>query len=354
MLPILHNRVVAAAGDAEAVARVVASGQWSCGSEVAALEKEIAALMGRKHGVCVASGSSAIRLALMEIGVSRGDEVIIPAYSCVALPNSVLALGAIPVPADVLFSSWVLDPNSVEAKITQRTKAILAVHMYGYPAPINALSHMGVPLIEDCAHGFGTVAGLSRPLGSQGDLAIASLYSTKFLGAGEGGIIMTNGVRQARRMRKFRDYADQPPHFLRGNEKMTDIEAALARNRIKHLSGNVLFRQKLAELYHSKLLPCAEKGLLFLPDITVPRIWYRFSVMLNKLSASQCIKLLGKAGIYAVKPAENWLLNVHRSFQVSSLAYRKIISLPFNQSISERQVDYIVDSLCSCLQRTSK
>lgn len=350
-LPIRHNCVVPYTTDAKAVSKVIFSGYWVCGTEVMALEREVAALMGRRQSVCVASGLAALKLALLNSGVSEADEVIIPAYSCVALPNAVLAVGAIPIPADVMADSWVLDPRSVAERVTSRTKAIIAVHMYGSPAPIEKFLKYRVTVVEDCAHGFGKIPGSKNIiLGKRAHMAVGSFYATKFLGAGEGGIIALNSSRRAAALRKFRDYADQPPDGRRGNEKMTDIEAALARSRLRFLDDDIHFRRNLAFAYHERLLPLAHKGLLSLPDITENRFWYRYVVLIKQRSATHCINRLKAEQIYAAKPAENWLFLEIKNYPISACIYKHAISLPFHRKIGQPQLDYIVKHLYLCLE----
>jgi dTDP-4-amino-4,6-dideoxygalactose transaminase len=345
-LPIQHNRLFPHQDDVDAVARVIASGYWACGVEVDALERELSAYMNRRYGVCVASGLSALRLALWIIGVREKSEVIIPAYSCVALPNAVLQLGAVPVPVDVTLDDWVLNPKVVGKSINKKTKAIITVHMYGHPAKVKELLSLGIPIIEDCAHGFGPIPGQKSPvLGSQANIAIISLYATKFLGAGEGGAILLNNASYASKLRKFRDYSDQPLHNQRGNDKMTDIEGALARNRLRYLPQEIQWRQSLAEDYYANLLPLSKRGFITLPDITEKRFWYRFPVIINVGSVSLCLNKLRKFEIFADKPAENWLGSRINNFPVSTRAYKKIISVPFHAGIKKQHIEYITNIL---------
>jgi dTDP-4-amino-4,6-dideoxygalactose transaminase len=353
VLPIEHNQVFPHQDDIDAVMKVIVSGHWACGVEVEALEQELSAYMGKRYGVCVASGLSALRLALWTIiggdDYAKMNEVIIPAYSCVAIANAVLQLGAVPVPVDVTPNDWVLNPKAVVKSIDKKkTKAIITVHMYGHPAEVKELLSLGIPIIEDCAHGFGPIPRQKNlVLGSQANIAIISLYATKFLGAGEGGAILLNNARYASKLRKFRNYSDQAPHNQRGNDKMTDIEGALARNRLRYLPQEIQWRQNLAENYYANLLPLSKRGFITLPDITEKRFWYRFPVVINVGSVSSCLNKLRKFEIFVDKPTENWLGSRINNFPISKEAYRKIISVPFHAGIKKQHIEYIGNILNS-------
>jgi perosamine synthetase len=345
-LPILHNKVYAHEGDAEAVAKVINSGYWACGSEVESLERELSIYMGRKCGVCVSSGSAALRLALWAINVRENDEVIIPSYSCVALANSILFLGAIPVPSDIAYGTWVINLESVREKITKRTKAVIVVHTFGYPANIKKLLEIGIPIIEDCSHGFGALNGNILPvLGSEADVAITSLYATKFLGGGEGGFISLNDLECSLKLHRFRNYSEGEAHKLRVNDKMTDIEASLVRNRLRCLPCDLEWRRKLAHKYYNDLFPLQKLRYIVLPDISSKRLWYRFTFFTSDYPAAEIIEKLVQQGISADTPVENWLGCRIEKFPASKFAYNKLISLPFHAGINEQQVEYIVESI---------
>src|SRR5216110_1628437 len=191
-----------------AAERVMASQQFVLGREGAALEEEIAKLCGVAHGVGVASGTDALILALRACGVQPGDEVLLPPFTFVATGSAVSALGAKPVFADVRPETYNLDPCELERRVTPRTHAIIAVHLYGLAAdmdPILAFAKSRqLPLIEDCAQAFGAVYK-GRRVGSFGDAACLSFYPTKNLGAyGDAGMVVCNSPEIAARVRILR------------------------------------------------------------------------------------------------------------------------------------------------------
>jgi len=197
-----------------AAARVLASGRFILGPEGKALEAEVAALCGVRHGVGVASGTDALHLSLRALDVGPGDEVITPAFSFVASASAVLHAGARPVFVDIDLETFALDPAQVERAITPRTRAVIAVHLYGHPADMDPLMEIarrrGLAVVEDAAQAIGaTYAG--RPVGSFGDLTCLSFYPTKNLGAcGDAGMVVTDKEELAERVRRLRDHVSRP------------------------------------------------------------------------------------------------------------------------------------------------
>ena len=171
MIP--HNRITWDSAETAAAAAAVQSGQWTCGPRVAALEQELARRAGVQHAVCVASGVSALRLALRALAIGPGAAVLVPAYSCVALANAVLACEGRPVCVDVEPGAWNLAPEAAEASRSTAPKAVIAVDTFGMPARIERLRRLGAPVIEDCAHAFG-IQHEDGLLGGRADVGILS------------------------------------------------------------------------------------------------------------------------------------------------------------------------------------
>src|SRR5881227_587653 len=193
-----------------AIERVLSSQQFVLGPEGAALEEEIDALCGVAHGIGVASGTDALILALRACGVEAGDEVLLPTSTFVATGSAVSALGAKPVFADIRPETYNLDPSELERRVTSRTRAIIAVHLYGLAADMDPIAAFAksrkLPLIEDCAQAIGALYK-GRRVGSIGDTGCFSFYPTKNLGAyGDGGMIVTNSAEVAARLRTLRNH----------------------------------------------------------------------------------------------------------------------------------------------------
>ena len=244
----------------EAVDRVLASQQLVLGKEVTALEKELAEFCGVTHGVGVANGTDALILALRACNVYAGDEVLIPTLTFVATASAVNVLSAKPVFADVDRVTLNLDPADVRRRITPKTKAIIAVHLHGLPADMDALREIAkerkLPLIEDNAQAIGALYK-GRRTGSLADIACISFYPTKNLGAaGDGGMIVTNSAEFDARLRILRNhgqasrYVSTEPGW---NSRLDEIQAAILRVKLRHLPNWQKARQANAAKYSGLL-----------------------------------------------------------------------------------------------------
>jgi perosamine synthetase len=331
-----HSRPFVGQEEQDAVAAVVASRQLAQGPKVLQLEQRWCELTGMAAAVSVSSGLAALRLSLLALGIGPGDEVIVPGYSCVALLNAVLALGAKPVLADVRADDWTLCAEDVARRLTGRTKAIIAVHLFGAPADLPALAELGVPLIEDCAHGIGGSCG-NRPFGGYGTLSMASFYATKMIAAGEGGIAAGNSEKMLERIRRSRDYGDQPPDGRHLNDKMTDLEAAIALAQLKQLPEVLARRAQRAERYGRELQDLAEHGLIVLPKMTPDRIWYRYVVRLLKHRAPDIVDRIAKRGVKAEQPVWDLRGTAYwtAGLEATAFAFDRVISLPLYPDLSE-------------------
>src|SRR5215471_13628996 len=239
-----------------AVDRVLSSQQFILGREGAALEQEIATLCGVAHGVGVASGTDALILALRACGVQAGDEVLLPTFTFVATGSAVSALGARPVFADIRPETYNLDPAELERRVTPRTRAIIAVHLYGLAAdmdPIVAFAKSRkLPLIEDNAQAIGA-SYKGRRTGFFGDAACLSFYPTKNLGAyGDAGMVVSNSAELAARLRTLRNHG-QTTKYLSSepgwNSRLDEIQAAILRVKMRHLADWQRARRAVAAEY---------------------------------------------------------------------------------------------------------
>jgi perosamine synthetase len=344
MKPVPHNRLTFGRLESAAVRRVVESGYWATGKIAARLESVLARHADVKYGIAVGSGLAALRLALLGLGVCHGDEVIVPAFSCVALANAVLALGALPKMCDIERDTWNLDPGAVRKRLTKKTRAVIAVHTFGLPAPIDDLALSRVPVIEDCAHAFGISSGKSR-LGSRGHAAVLSFYATKLIGAGEGGAVLTNDETLADFVRDWRDYADKAPERTRLNDKMTDVEAALALCQLRRLGSLIALRQRKAEVYHEMLAkPQAEFGGFRLPKMADERVWYRYVVDIRGDHLPEIIAALRKQGVHADMPVEPWfdVNGAAGTCPNAAYAFRHLLSLPLYPTLTIKEQRRVV------------
>lgn len=324
-----HSRPWLGDDEAEAAAEVVRSGRLALGPRGAELERRWCELTGTADAACVGSGLAGLRLGLLALGVGPGDEVIVPAYSCVALLNAALALGAEPVLADVLLDDWTLDPASVADALGPRTRAIVAVDLFGVPAPLTALGELGVPVLEDCAHGIGGTSD-AGPFGGGGSLSIGSFYPTKLIAGGEGGIVAAHDPELLGRVRAARDYGDRLPSGLHLNDKMTDVEAAIVLCQLDRLDEIVERRASRAAAYGEALADLQAAGRVVLPRNGAGRLWYRYAVRLTSGSAEDACHRLAEIGVRAEQPV--WDLRAapqwRTGLDATAAAFDAVVSLP--------------------------
>src|SRR5690554_1596278 len=245
--------------EVEAVASVVRSGQWGrlAGTEVAQLEKEFAAAHDAKYALGVTNGTTALEVALLALGIGPGDEVIVPAYTFVASATCVLTVNAIPVFADIDLDTFNIDLDSVRAKITPRTKAIIPVHFAGLPVNMDELLALArehnLHVVEDTAHGHGA-KWRGKGVGSHGEFGAFSFQASKNMNSGEGGIVITNDhelYERANSLHSFGRLSGRPwyeHHMYSGNLRLTEMQAAILRVQLARLPEQNRVRAANAQL----------------------------------------------------------------------------------------------------------
>ena len=243
----------------QAVDQVLESGQLTQGAEVAAFELEFAPFVADRHCVAVNSGTSALHLALLALGIGPGDEVIVPSFTFAATPNSVASTGAKPVFVDIEPRYFCIDPAAVQAAITPRTRAVMPVHLYGHPAAMSALQEVcrdkGIFIIEDASQAHGAAIE-GRPVGAWGDAGTFSFYATKNMTTGEGGLVSVEDPEVARRLRLLRNQGQERRYEneIAGlNNRMTDMQAAIGRVQLRSLREWTKTRQDNADFYSTNL-----------------------------------------------------------------------------------------------------
>jgi dTDP-4-amino-4,6-dideoxygalactose transaminase len=317
---------------------VVASGQVAQGPEVEALEREIAGRLGLPGGVAVSSGTSALYLALEALGIGPGDEVLVPDYACAALVHAVRMSGALPVPVDALPESGNMDPDDAKKRLTAKTRATVAVHLFGAPADVAALAALGPPVVEDCAQSPGARIG-DIPAGALGAVSVFSFYATKALCAGEGGMVCSGRPEILARVRDARDYDNREDLTKRFNWKMTDMQAAMARVQLGRLDGFLAARERIARAYNADF-----SGLgLLLPKDAAGRIWYRY-VLSAPSRPEAFIRAMDREGIAAARPVFKPL---HRYLGLSGYpgaeeCHGKFVSIPIYPSLTEEERGRVV------------
>ncbi len=255
----------------DAFARVLSSGQYIQGPEVERFEEASATLAGVRHAVGISSGTDAILVALMALGIGPGDEVICPSFTFFATAGCVARVGARPVFADSCATCCNIEPGGIEPLITPRTKAIIPVHLFGQAADMDPICEIarrhGIRIIEDAAQAFGAEYR-QRPIGSLGDCATVSFYPSKNLGAlGDAGLLLTNDAALAQQARLLRNHGAEERYFHRtvgGNFRLDALQAAFLSVKLPHLENYTVLRQRHAAEYQ-RLLGDLERSGLLLP-----------------------------------------------------------------------------------------
>jgi len=342
----------------EVVDRVLASQQLVLGKEGAALEKELAAFCGVSHGVGVASGTDALILALRACDVYAGDDVLIPTLTFVATASAVNVLGAKPVFADVDRITLNLDPADVRRRITAKTKAIIAVHLHGLAADMDALREIAqerkVPLVEDNAQAIGA-SYKGRRTGSLADIACISFYPTKNLGAaGDGGMIVTDSAKYDSRLRTLRNhgqasrYVSTEPGW---NSRLDEIQAAILRVKLRHLPNWQKARQANAAKYSSLLANVKGVRTPVIPE-GYEHVFHQYTIRSDRRDDLQKFLTDRKIGTQIYYPIPLHLQPLYASlghkagdFPNAEHAAGEILSLPMYPELTEEKIERVAATI---------
>ncbi|MFZ0159747.1 MAG: DegT/DnrJ/EryC1/StrS family aminotransferase [Kineosporiaceae bacterium] len=334
----------------EAVDRVLRSGMIAQGPEVAAFEQEFAdQVVGGRRCVAVNSGTSGSHLGLLAAGVGPGDEVIVPSFTFAATANSVALTGATPVFVDIEADYFCMDAAAVEAAITERTVGIMPVHLYGHPANMDALGAVaqrhGLKIFEDAAQAH-AASWQGRPVGSFGTFAMFSLYPTKNMTSGEGGMVACADEKIARMMRLLRNqgmekrYENEVVGF---NARMTDVHAAIGRVQLGRLSGWTKQRQENAAFLDSHL-----RGVVVpktAPGAT--HVYHQYTITVDGDRDAFAKALADEHGIgtgvyYPIPNHRLPSFDLTLDLPVTEQAAAQVLSLPVHPSLSTSDLERIV------------
>lgn len=342
----------------KAYQRVMDSGWYILGKEVTAFENEFSTYCGTKHCVGVGNGLEALYLIIKAYDIGPGDEVIVPANTYIATWLAITHAGATPIPVEPDERTYNIDPLKIEQAITPKTKAIMAVHLYGQPAdmdPIKTLANTyGLKIFEDCAQAHGACYK-GQKVGGLGDAAGFSFYPGKNLGAfGDGGAVTTNDFELANRIRTLRNYGSQIKYhneILGFNSRLDELQAAFLRVKLTKLDGWNERRKKIARQYLQELNEHPDLILPFVPEWTEP-VWHLFVIRHTKRDDLQ--KSLTEAGIgtmihYPIpphlQPAYAELSINSGSLPITERIHNEVLSLPIGPHISSDQVSSICSSI---------
>jgi perosamine synthetase len=365
--PIPLAQPVLGAEEEAAVLDVLRSGQLSLGPRVPAFERAFAQRLGVAHACAVSSGTAGLHLALRAVGVEEGDEVITSPFSFVASANAIVYERARPVFADVDPVTLNLDPQAAAAAVTDRTKALLPVHIFGFPADLPAFERMGLPLVEDACEALGAVHPDGAPVGGRGHPAVFGFYANKQLTTGEGGMVTLDDPALKQRIDSERNQGRAPDmgwldHDRLGfNYRLSDVACAIGLAQLDRLDGMLADRARVAGWYREALgevegltLPCPDAG-------GNVRGWFVFVVQLPRgVDRDATVRALGERGIQSKPylPAIH-LMSFYRErfghregeFPVCEDVAARSIALPFFPAMAEGQVARVAQELRAVLNR---
>ena len=360
--------------DIAAVVEVLHSDWLTTGPKVDEFEQAFAEFVGAREAVAVSSGTAALHTSMYALDIGPGDEVIVPAMTFAASANCVVFQGGTPVFADVDEETLLLDPAQVEGKITPRTRAIIAVDYAGQPCDYDALQAIadrhGLALVDDACHAVGG-SYQGRPVGTLAELNTFSFHPVKHLTTGEGGMVTTNDLELARRMRVFRNHGITADHRQRDqqgswfyemvdlgyNYRLSDVQCALGLSQLHKLPGWVSRRQGIAQRYDATFAEVsAVRPLAVRPDVS--HAYHLYVVRIDTEALG-----IDRDAVFRALRAENIGVNVHYipvhlhpyyrdrlgtepgMCPVAEAAYERIISLPIFPRMSDHDVDDVIEAV---------
>jgi len=350
----------------KAVLEVLSSGYLVQGERVEKLEKEFAKYIGVKHCIAVNSGTAALHVALLALGIKKGNEVITSAFSFASSANSILFCDATPVFSDIDPKTFNINPEDIKDKITSKTKCIIPVHLYGQPAEMDQLKNIadehGLFIVEDAAQAHGAEYKNIKA-GSLGNIGCFSFYPTKNMTTGEGGIITTNDDKIAEKARLLRNHGQREQYYhsvLGFNFRMTDILASIGIEQLKKLEKFNKKRVENAKLLTNKLSKIDEIITPFVsPKSKHVFHQYTLRVKSNRISRDVLQKKLYESGVqtriyYPIpihKQALYQKLGYKDNMPESEAASKEVLSIPVHPALAEQDLEFICNKINVIMSR---
>jgi dTDP-4-amino-4,6-dideoxygalactose transaminase len=355
----------------EAVTQVLQTRWLSCGPRLEEFESTIAEFTGTKHAVGVNSGTSGLHLAMIAAGIQEGDEVITPSFSFVSSANCVLYEQGTPVLVDIDPQTYNIDPDQIEAAITERTKAVVVVHIFGQPADMDPITEIArkhnLFLIEDACEAIGAEYK-GRPVGTFGDVAVDAFYPNKQITTGEGGIVATDSEERADLFRSLRNQGRDVfnawlNHSRLGyNYRLGEMNAALGTVQLQRMEELLSNREQVASWYNERVdeIPGIEK--LHIADDTSRMSWFTYAISCEDgISRNRLIEHLEEQGV----PSRPYFTPIHlqplyqQRFDYerghlpnTEMAGDTVLALPFSGVMDEAQVEHVCQKLRESVKST--
>lgn len=357
--------------DIDAVTAVLRSSRLSQGPVMRKFEEKLVEYLGVSHAVAVNSGTSALQLALRALNIQDGDEVILPSFSFMAVANAVLAARAIPVFVDIAPGSWNIDPEKIQCMLSPRTRAIIVVHTFGFPAEMERIlpiaKRHGIYVIEDACEALGAERN-GHKAGTRGDIGIFAFYPNKQITTGEGGALTTNSFAIAEHVTRLRNQGRDPSvEWLQHAEigysyRLSDINCALGLEQLSRLEDILRRREWLAHFYQRYLAPIAD--LQTYSDCPEGRIsWFTYPVLLPGIERAgdrdEIWLEMNRMGIEVARyfaPAHLQPVMQGAAIRRGDLSEtrsvaQRVLCLPFFNSLRETEIEFICKSLNAVLAK---
>ena len=341
MIP--HSKPYISEGDVEGAAAAIRSGMLVDGRAVSDFEEAFSNRIETSDSVAVSSGTAALHLSLIALGLGPRDEVVIPAYVCTAPLNAVRYVGARPVLSDVEPQAGISGAEEINRAITPRTRAVICVHLFGRSAPIDDISSLGVDVIEDSVQAVG---GLYKgcPIGSFGTVSVFSFYATKVMTTGHGGMVSSKDEDLMDKVRDLIHYDQREDKKLRYNYQMTSFQAALGLSQLGWLDEFLSRRKKIAQYYHEEF---QRAGI----DMPAPApmeedIHYRFIIKAPG-RVKDVIDRLSDLGVRAMRPVflPLYFYTGDEELVGTKKAYEEDVSIPIYPALTDSDVERISDAV---------
>ena len=349
MYKIHHSKPYVGKEDAFKAALQIESGMHASGAKTKEFEEKLAGFIGAKYAKATNSGTSALHLALLALGVDEYAEVIIPSYVCQTVMNAVDYTGAKAVLADINQNfnekGYNISSKTVKDLINKKTKAIIAPHMFGMPADLESIINLGIPVIEDCAQSLGAKYK-GKMVGSIGDAGIFSFYATKVISTGYGGMIMCSSERLKDKIEDLTKYDKRDKYEISYNYELSDIQATIGIEQLKNLDYFIERRKAIAEKYNSafsekffKIPPKTEGSFPF-------RYLIKFSNNLERDNMKdKLIEKRIKTELPVFKPLHLYMGLDRNKFLATEEAYNTTLSIPIYPALRDEEVEYVIKSV---------
>ena len=347
----------------EAIHTVLDKSNYIMGEEVSQLENSLEAFTGARHAITCASGTDALLLAMMALDIKPGDEIITTPFTFIATAETIAFLRAVPVFVDIDEKTYNIDPSKIESAITEKTKAIIPVSLYGQPADMDAIQAIAdknkLKVIIDGAQSFGSTYK-GKTDSNLGDISTTSFFPAKPLGCfGDGGAVFTNNDELAKKMKMLRVHGQNKRYhhkYIGMGARMDTIQCAIVNVKLKHYSKDLALRQEVASKYSERLSASSEELVLPYVDSNCTSAWAQYSVRVkNRDDVQATLKEQG------IPTAVHYPMPLHLQECFAYLGYNKgdfpiseqvsgeIMSLPMNPYLSDEEISYISDKSIQCL-----